>query len=50
MGVSDVHLEHNRPNTMLVDGSKKLGYPISKIPVRPLFPLVAEPALRRSRR
>ncbi|GAA5895388.1 hypothetical protein JCM8208_005995 [Rhodotorula glutinis] len=32
MGVSDEHLEHNRPNTMLVDGSKKLGYPISKIP------------------
>ncbi|BGP48449.1 hypothetical protein JCM10450v2_004325 [Rhodotorula kratochvilovae] len=32
MGVSDEHLEHNKPNQMLVSGSQKLGYPISKIP------------------
>ncbi|BGP24828.1 hypothetical protein JCM10295v2_003748 [Rhodotorula toruloides] len=32
MGVSDEHLEHNRANQLLVEGSKKLGYPISKIP------------------
>lgn len=34
MGVSDEHLQHNRANQLLVEGSKKLGYPISKIPVR----------------
>jgi len=32
MGVSDKHLKHNKANNILVDSSKKLGYPISRIP------------------
>ncbi|GJN90713.1 hypothetical protein Rhopal_003727-T1 [Rhodotorula paludigena] len=32
MGVSDENLQHSKANQLLVDGSKKLGYPISKIP------------------
>ncbi|GAA5874602.1 hypothetical protein JCM16303_002918 [Sporobolomyces ruberrimus] len=32
MGVSDEHLKHNKANTILVDSSKKLGYPIARIP------------------
>ena len=52
MGVSDEHLEHNKPNRMLVSGSQKLGYPISKIPVRSTTPVLAcrpRVFLRRSR-
>ncbi|GAA5959307.1 hypothetical protein JCM21900_003924 [Sporobolomyces salmonicolor] len=32
MGVSDEHLVHNKANKLLVDASKELGYPITKIP------------------
>jgi len=33
MGVSDEHLKHNKANEILVEASKKLGYPIARIPV-----------------
>jgi hypothetical protein len=33
MGVSDENLKHNKANNILVDSSKKLGYPIARIPV-----------------
>lgn len=33
MGVSDEALVHNVPNEKLVEGSKKLGYHVEKIPV-----------------
>ncbi|GAA6059993.1 hypothetical protein JCM10212_001151 [Sporobolomyces blumeae] len=32
MGVSDENLKHNKANAMLVEASKKLGYPIARIP------------------
>lgn len=32
MGVSDEHLKHNKANNILVNSSKKLGYPIARIP------------------
>lgn len=34
MGVSPDHLKHNAPNSLLVDASVKLGYPVANIPVR----------------
>jgi len=37
MGVSDEHLKHNKANEILVEASKKLGYPIARIPVSRAF-------------
>ena len=42
MGISDEWLVHNRSNQILVDGAKRVGHHVEKVPVRDfLFILIA---------
>lgn len=34
MGVSPDHIKHSKPNNILIDSSRKLGYHVDSIPVR----------------
>lgn len=34
MGITDEHLVHNRSNQILVDGAKRVGHHVEKVPVR----------------